>query len=102
MHAEDYWIPHAEDYYKTQGLAFVMLVSALIHQEMEAAVANIEGKNVSTCLLESRMVKAHKRHDNWIVCNCLKKQDIPEDTFGNRYQRMYIAKNTSTPDSFGR
>ena len=51
-----------------------MLVSALIHQEMEAAVANIEGKNVSTCLLESRMVKAHKRHDNWIVCNCLKKQ----------------------------
>ena len=65
---------HAEDYYKTQGLAFVMLVSALIHQEMEAAVANIEVKNVSTCLLESRMVKAHKRHDNWIVCNCLKKQ----------------------------
>ena len=53
---------HAEDYYKTQGLAFVMLVSALIHQEMEAAVANID------------IVKAHKRHDNWIVCNCLKKQ----------------------------
>lgn len=29
-------------------------------------------------------------------------EDVPEDTFGNRYQRMYIAKNTSTPDSFGR
>ena len=65
---------YAEDYYKTQGLAFIMLVSALIHQEMEAAVANVDGKTVSTCLLESRMVKAHKRHGNWTVCNCLKKQ----------------------------
>ena len=51
-----------------------MLVSALIHQEMEAAVANVDGKTVSTCLLEARMVKAHKRHGNWTVCNCLKKQ----------------------------
>ncbi len=65
---------HANDYYKTQGLAFIMLVSALIHQEMETAVADIDGKNVTTCLLESRMVKAHKRHGNWVVCNCLKKQ----------------------------
>ena len=65
---------YSEDYYKTQGLAFIMLVSALIHQEMEAAVTNMNGKNVSTCLLESRMVKAHKRHGNWTVCNCLKKQ----------------------------
>ena len=37
---------HAEDYYKTQGLAFIMLVSALIHREMENAVKNIEGKSV--------------------------------------------------------
>ena len=65
---------YAENYYKTQGLAFIMLVSALIHQELEAAVANIDGKTVNTCLLEARMVKAHKRHDNWTVCNCLKKQ----------------------------
>ena len=36
--------------------------------------AIVDGKTVSTCLLESRMVKAHKRHDNWTVCNCLKKQ----------------------------
>ena len=67
---------HAEDYYKTQGLAFIMLVSALIHQEMETAVASISGKSVSTCLLEARMVKAHKRHGNWTVCNCLKKQIV--------------------------
>ena len=65
---------YAEDYYKTQGLAFIMLVSALIHREMENAVANIKGKNVSTCLLEAKMVKVHKRPINWTICNCLKKQ----------------------------
>ncbi len=65
---------NAGDYYKTQGLAFIMLVSALIHQEMEAAVADINGKDVTNCLLESRMIKAHKRHGNWAVCYCLKKQ----------------------------
>ena len=65
---------HADDYYKTQGLSFIMLVSALIHREMEVAAADVEGKNVTTCLLEARMVKAHKRHGEWTVCNCLKKQ----------------------------
>ena len=65
---------YAEDYYKTQGLAFIMLVSALIHREMENAIECIDGKTVSTCLLEARMVKAHKRHNKWTVCNCLKKQ----------------------------
>lgn len=65
---------HAEDYYKTQGLAFVMLVSGLIHEEMDKAVKNMNGKNVETCLLEARMVKANKRHNTWCVCNCLKKQ----------------------------
>ncbi len=31
-------------------------------------------------------------------------EDLPEedDAFGNRYQSIYIAKNTSTPDDFGR
>ena len=34
----------------------------------------LDGKSVTTCLLEARMVKAHKRHGQWTVCNCLKKQ----------------------------
>ena len=65
---------HAEDYYKTQGLAFIMLVSALIHQEMEKATKDIDGKSLDDCLLDARMVKAHKRHGVWKLCNCLKKQ----------------------------
>ena len=39
---------HAQDYCKTQGLAFVMLVSALIHQEFETAAASIQGKSSKT------------------------------------------------------
>ena len=65
---------YAEDYYKTQGLAFIMLVAALVHQEVDTAVANIDGKNTATCLLEAKMVKVHKRLGKWTVCNCLKKQ----------------------------
>ena len=65
---------HAEDYYKTQGLAFIMLISALIHREMENAVKCIEGKSVQTCLLEAKMIKANKRRDTWTVCNCLPKK----------------------------
>ena len=37
---------HAEDYYKTQGLAFIMLVAALIHQEVEKATRKIDGKSL--------------------------------------------------------
>lgn len=65
---------HAEDYYKTQGLAFIMLISSLIYHEMVEAGKAVEGKSLETCLLEAKMVKAHKRHGKWATCNCLKKQ----------------------------
>lgn len=65
---------HVEDYYKTQGLAFVMLISSLIHHELVEASKAVEGKSLETCLLEARMVKAHKQHSQWIATNYLKKQ----------------------------
>ena len=66
---------YESDYYKTQGLSFLMLVSALIHQEVEnaAQVLKTKGKSVSDCLLEARMLKAVKRHNVWTTCNCLNK-----------------------------
>lgn len=65
---------HVKDYYKTQGLAFIMLVSALIYHEMFEATKVVKGKTLETCLLEARMVKANMRHGVWVACNCLKKQ----------------------------
>jgi transposase len=65
---------YLNDYYKTQGLAFIMLVSALIHKNFEDAVAGVKGKSVQDCLLEARMVKANKRREHWIACNCKSSQ----------------------------
>lgn len=65
---------HEEDYYKTQGLAFIMLVSALIHREVESATKQVKGKTLQDCLLDARMVKTNKRYGVWTVTNCLKKQ----------------------------
>lgn len=77
---------HAEDYYKTQGLAFIMLVSSLIYHEMAEAAKVAEGKSLETCLLEARMVKVHKRHGQWTTCNCLKKQVSLFKTFNTGMQ----------------
>jgi transposase len=70
----DYRSLYQQDYYKTQGLAFIMLVSALILREFEDAVKAVKGKSVQDCLLDARMVKSDKRRGAWAVCNCRKKQ----------------------------
>ena len=63
-----------QDYYKTQGLAFLMLVEALIHHEFEEASRAVQGFSVQDCLLQARMVKADKRHGVWCVANCIPRQ----------------------------
>lgn len=65
---------HLDNYYKTQGLAFIMLVSSLIFREMKEATKEIKGKSIQDCLLDARMLKVHKRFDKWTVTNCLKRQ----------------------------
>ena len=51
---------YQQDYYKMQGLAFIMLVSALIHQAFVAAIKAVIGKSIQDCLLDARMVKENK------------------------------------------
>ena len=63
-----------QDYYKTQGLAFLMLVEALIHHEFEEASRAVQGFSVQDCLLQARMVKADKRYGSWCVANCIPRQ----------------------------
>ena len=86
---------HEEDYYKTQGLSFIMLISSLIYHEMSETAKAIEGKTLQTSLLEARMVKANKRHGKWTVCNCLKKQVALFRAFNTAMQvdaELHIAK----------
>ena len=65
---------HVEDYYKMQGLAFIMLVAGLIHRNMENATKDIDGMSAQTCLLEAKMIKIRKNGRQWELCNRLKKQ----------------------------
>lgn len=64
-----------QDYHKMQGLAFLMLVSGLIHREVADAVAESGlGMSVADVLLDARAVKASKRVGMWVPVNCKKKR----------------------------
>ena len=67
--------PGAQDYCMAQGLAFIALVTALVHRELSAACAAVKGKSVDDCLLEAGMVKANKMGGRWICCNLKARQE---------------------------
>lgn len=67
--------PGARDYCKAQGLAFVALVTALVHRELADACKAVKGKSVDDCLLEARMVKANKVGGRWVCCNLKSSQE---------------------------
>ena len=58
------------DYYKTQGLSFIMLVSSLIYREFSNATKVLKTRHVEDCLLDARMLKICKRRNRWQICNC--------------------------------
>jgi len=68
----NYQAINLEDYYKTQGLAFIMLVVSLIHQEMQIVVKQIKSRTIDDCLLESRFLKLHKQNNKWGPTNVKK------------------------------
>lgn len=58
-----------------QGMAFVMLVSGLIHREVaDAVIASGLGMSVGDVLMDARMVKAAKRNGAWVAVNRKKKR----------------------------
>ena len=61
---------HSTDYYKTQGLAFIMLISSLIYHNVKVAVKNLKTKHIEDCLLDARMVKINKKGQKWVAVNC--------------------------------
>jgi hypothetical protein len=74
-----------QDYYRQQGLAFVMLVSGLIECEVRAAIARSGlGMSVTDVLMDARAAKADRLGDAWVINNCLKKRDA-------RFRRLGVA-----------
>ena len=68
----DYNALHLPDYYKMQGLAFIMLIEALIYHDFLAAMKEVKGKTIRDALLDARTIKIHKQKDSWQICNCKK------------------------------
>jgi hypothetical protein len=71
-----------QDYCKAQGLAFVMLVTALVYKRVSEASGKVRGKSVDDCLLEARMVKANKVGGEWVPSNLLERQRELFDALG--------------------
>ena len=67
----DYNALHLPDFYKTQGLAFIMLVEALVHHDFQEALkaSEAKGKTIRDCLLDARLIKIHHRNNTWQICN---------------------------------
>lgn len=64
-----------QDYHMMQGLAFVLLVSGMVHREVADALdASGLGISMPEMLIEARKVKAARRHGAWVACNCKKKR----------------------------
>ena len=80
---------YQENYYKTQGLAFVMLIVGLLYEEVQKKLKKENNKSLSDCLLDMRKIKMIKRNDKLQIANAtetllqeLKKLgvDISEET----------------------
>ena len=63
---------YERDYYKLEGMSFIMLVTSLIYEQMNKAVHSIKNKNIEDCLIESRMVKIHYEKQGWARTNMKK------------------------------
>ena len=64
-----------QDYYKEQGLSFIMLVTGQIHQKMIAAVKKLDNNAISVhdILLMARCMKMERRGNNWNLKNARRK-----------------------------
>ena len=64
-----------QDYYKEQGMAFIMLVTAQIHQKMIAAVKTLGDNTMSVndVLLMARCLKMEHRGNYWNLKNTRKR-----------------------------
>ena len=65
----------SQDYYKEQGLAFIMLVTGQIHQKIISAVKSLDDNTISVhdVLLMARFLKMERRGNNWNLKNARKR-----------------------------
>ena len=64
-----------QDYYKEQGMSFIMLIAGQIHQKMIAAVKTLNDNTLSTqdILIMARCMKMERRGNSWNLRNTRKR-----------------------------
>lgn len=64
-----------QDYYKEQGLSFIMLITGQIHQKMIHAVQKLNNNAISVhdILLMARCLKMERRGNTWNLKNARKR-----------------------------
>ena len=64
-----------QDYYKEQGLSFIMLITGQIHQKMICALKMLNDNTISIhdVLLMARCMKLERRANNWNLKNTRKR-----------------------------
>ncbi len=64
-----------QDYYKEQGLSFIMLITGQIRQKMIVAVNSLNNNAISTndILLMARCMKMERRGNSWNLKNARKR-----------------------------
>lgn len=64
-----------QDYYKEQGLSFIMLITGQIHQRMISAVQSLNDNTTSVhdVLLMARCMKMERRGNSWNLKNARKR-----------------------------
>lgn len=60
---------YEQDYYKLEGMSFIMLITSMIYEEMSKATAGIKNKTLYDCLNDARMIKIHYEKNNWVRTN---------------------------------
>ena len=64
---------YQDNYYKTQGLAFIMLIVGRLYEEMRKKIKNKGYENISDCILEMKKIKLIKIKGNWKKSNVTNK-----------------------------
>lgn len=73
---------HQQDYYKTQGLSFIFLITGLIQSEFAKRLKNLEGITARDIILDARMIKLTKRGSRWQMRNVKKSVKERMTKFG--------------------
>lgn len=83
------------DYYMTEGLSFIMLITGMIHSEIKKAVTDsVKGKSIDDCMLEAAFLKIHKLNNKWKIENIKTKTKEMMELLGVDFEkeRKFINK----------